>query len=68
MAELEAIGVRGSGVRLQRFEDGSMVRDIPGLFKIAFIFDRIEKPVADSNGDRPLSNDYRLTAGLGVDF
>ena len=39
MAELEAIGVRGSGVRLQRFEDGSMVRDIPGLFKIAFIFD-----------------------------
>ena len=39
MAELEAIGVRGTGVRLQRFEDGSMVRDIPGLFKIAFIFD-----------------------------
>ena len=39
MAELEAVGVRGSGVRLQRFEDGSMVRDIPGLFKIAFIFD-----------------------------
>ena len=39
MAEFEAIGVRGSGVRLQRFEDGSMVRDIPGLFKIAFIFD-----------------------------
>jgi catechol 2,3-dioxygenase-like lactoylglutathione lyase family enzyme len=39
MAELEAVGVRGSGVRLQRFEDGSMVRDVPGLFKIAFIFD-----------------------------
>ncbi len=39
MAELEAVGVRGSGVRLQRFDDGSMVRDIPGLFKIAFIFD-----------------------------
>ncbi len=39
MAELEAVGVRGSGVRLQRFEDGSIVRDIPGLFKIAFIFD-----------------------------
>ena len=39
MAEFEAVGVRGSGVRLQRFEDGSMVRDIPGLFKIAFIFD-----------------------------
>ena len=39
MAELEAVGVRGTGVRLQRFEDGSMVRDVPGLFKIAFIFD-----------------------------
>ena len=39
MAEFESIGVRGSGVRLQRFEDGSMVRDVPGLFKIAFIFD-----------------------------
>ena len=39
MAELEAVGVRGSGVRLQRFADGSMVREIPGLFKIAFIFD-----------------------------
>ena len=39
MAELEAVGVRGSGVRLQRNDDGSMIRDIPGLFKIAFIFD-----------------------------
>ena len=39
MAEFESIGVRGSGVRLQRNEDGTMVRDIPGLFKIAFIFD-----------------------------
>ena len=39
MEELEAVGVRGSGVRLQRFEDGSTVRDVPGLFKIAFIFD-----------------------------
>ena len=39
MAELEAVGVRGSGVRLQRFDDGSMVRDVPGLFKIAYIFD-----------------------------
>ena len=39
MAELEAVGVRGTGVRLQRFDDGSMVRDVPGLFKIAFIFD-----------------------------
>ena len=39
MAELEAVGVRGSGVRLQRNPDGSTIRDIPGLFKIAFIFD-----------------------------
>ncbi len=39
MAALEAVGVRGSGVRLQRFDDGSTLRDIPGLFKIGFIFD-----------------------------
>ena len=39
MAELEAVGVRGTGVRLQRNEDGSTWRDIPGLFKIAFVFD-----------------------------
>ena len=39
MGELEAVGVRGSGVRLQRFPDGSTLRDIPGLFKIGFIFD-----------------------------
>ena len=39
MGELEAVGVRGSGVRLQRFEDGSTLRDVPGLFKIGFIFD-----------------------------
>ena len=39
MAELEAVGVGGSGVRLQRFPDGSTLRDIPGLFKIGFIFD-----------------------------
>ena len=39
MAELEGVGVRGSGVRLQRFPDGSTLRDIPGLFKIGFIFD-----------------------------
>ena len=39
MAELEAVGVRGSGVRLQRFPDGATLRDMPGLFKIGFIFD-----------------------------
>jgi len=39
MAELESVGVRGSGVRLQRFEDGSTLRDVPGLFKYGFVFD-----------------------------
>ena len=39
MAELEAVGVRGSGVRMQRFPDGATLRDIPGLFKMGFIFD-----------------------------
>jgi len=39
MAELEKVGVQGSGVRLQRFPDGAMIRDVSGLFKIGFIFD-----------------------------
>jgi catechol 2,3-dioxygenase-like lactoylglutathione lyase family enzyme len=39
MDELASVGVRGSGVRLQRFEDGSTLRDVPGLFKVGFIFD-----------------------------
>jgi len=39
MAELERAGVGGRGVRLQRFEDGSTLRDVPGLFKVGFIFD-----------------------------
>ena len=39
MAELEAVGVRGSGVRLQRFEDGSTLRELAGLFTHGFIFD-----------------------------
>ena len=39
MAELEAVGVRGSGVRLQRFPDGSTWRDVPGLYKLGYIFD-----------------------------
>ena len=38
-AELEAVGVRGSGVRLQRFDDGSTLREAPGLFTHGFIFD-----------------------------
>ncbi|MDE0125055.1 MAG: VOC family protein [Bryobacterales bacterium] len=39
MAELEAVGVRGSGVRLQRFDGGETLRDQPGLFRHGFIFD-----------------------------
>ena len=39
MAELESAGVGGRGVRLQRFEDGATLRDVPGLFKLGFIFD-----------------------------
>ena len=39
MAEVEAVGVRGSGVRLQRFEDGSTLRELAGLFEHGFIFD-----------------------------
>ena len=39
MEELEAVGVGGGGVRLQRFDDGAMYRDVPGLFKLGFIFD-----------------------------
>ena len=39
MAALEAVGVRGSGVRLQRFDDGALLRGMPGLFKHGFIFD-----------------------------
>ncbi|MEO2197235.1 MAG: VOC family protein, partial [bacterium] len=37
MGELASVGVGGSGVRLQRFEDGSTLRDVPGLFKYGFI-------------------------------
>ena len=39
MAALEAVGVRGSGVRLQRFDDGTTLREEPGLFRHGFIFD-----------------------------
>ncbi len=40
----------------------------PLEFELALIFDRVEKPVADGSGKVPLSNDYRLTAGLAVEF
>ncbi len=39
IATLEKIGVRGSGVRFQRFEDGATFREAPGLFKYSFLFD-----------------------------
>ena len=39
MATLEAVGVRGSGVRLQRFDDGAALRGDPGFFRHGFIFD-----------------------------
>ena len=39
MAELEKVGVGGTGVRLQRFADGSTLRDEPGVGKHGFIFD-----------------------------
>ena len=39
MAELEGVGVRGSGIRLQRFEDGSTLHALPGMYDHGFIFD-----------------------------
>ena len=39
MNELEAVGVRGSGVRLQRFDDGRTLREVPGWFLHGFVFD-----------------------------
>ncbi|MEM7080334.1 MAG: VOC family protein [Pseudomonadota bacterium] len=39
MRSLEDVGVRGSGVRLQRFADGSTLQSIPGLYDHGFVFD-----------------------------
>ena len=39
MADLESIGVGGSGVRLQRFPDGSTLREAPGGYMHGYIFD-----------------------------
>jgi catechol 2,3-dioxygenase-like lactoylglutathione lyase family enzyme len=39
MTELEMVGVYGSGVRLQRFSDGSIFQETPDLYKTGFIFD-----------------------------
>jgi len=64
MAELEKIGVRGIGVRLQRQPDGSLFRDVPKLFKLGFIFDpwgtRIELV---EDGESPGFHHVHLSAG-----
>jgi catechol 2,3-dioxygenase-like lactoylglutathione lyase family enzyme len=39
MNALEQVGVSGTGVRLQRLDDGSTFREIPGLYLSGFIFD-----------------------------
>ena len=39
MADLESIGVRGSGVRLQRFAGGATLREAPGGYLHGYIFD-----------------------------
>ncbi len=39
MADLEAVGVRGSGVRLQRFPGGATLREAPGGYLHGYIFD-----------------------------
>ncbi len=33
---------------------------------LTFTWDRVESPPADSNGDVPEQNDYRLTVGLSI--
>ena len=40
----------------------------PVELDITFIWDRIENPVADDEGDRPKSDDFRLMLGLSADF
>jgi hypothetical protein len=37
-------------------------------FDTTFVFDRIESPVRSADGTLPVSNDYRLTVGLGFDI
>ena len=39
MGELESVGVRGSGVRLQRFAGGATLREAPGGYLHGYIFD-----------------------------
>jgi hypothetical protein len=35
---------------------------------VTFIFDRVEDPVLDADGEVPESNDYRYTVGLSLEF
>jgi putative salt-induced outer membrane protein YdiY len=35
---------------------------------VAFLWDRTDSPTAESNGDVPKSNDFRLVVGLGLRF
>ena len=35
---------------------------------VTAIWDRIERPPLDANGDRPRSNDLRLTVGISLDL
>ena len=37
-------------------------------FDVSFIWDRIEDPAKDNDGDQPDSNDFRLTVGIGLEF
>lgn len=37
-------------------------------FELGFIFDRIERPRMGSDGVRPESNDYRVTAGIALEY
>ena len=39
MERLERVGVGGRGVRLQRFDDGSTLREVAGLVRHGFVFD-----------------------------
>ena len=40
----------------------------PVELDVTFIWDRIEKPVADDEGDRPKSDAFRLMVGFSADF
>ena len=61
MQSLENVGVGGAGVRLQRFEDGSLYRNDPGVGLHGFIFDpwgtRIELV---QSGDTPTFHHIHL--------